>query len=451
MDGATALVKMLEKQGVEYIFGYSGGAAIPIFDAIITSKTKIKLILVRHEQGATHMADGYARATGKPGVVLVTSGPGAGNTITGLMTASMDSVPVIVISGQQILPMLGKDAFQEADVFDISMPVVKHNYLVRETNDIPRVVSEAFTIATTGRPGPVLIDIPKDVSSGSFTGSLGNISIDLPGYQPISIPENRDLAEAAAMINKSKQPIILAGHGAMISGAEDVYKRQRANFGQALNALRSELEQKIIEQEAIANAEKLGPIDVTAPFDTNVAQDKKPRLLPAEQGNIHPVNSELKRILSIFSSMGFSVIESRQLDDDYHMFTSLNFPDDHPARDDYDTFMTTEGLVAPAHTSVMQNRILQSNAENLKKGEQIAYVIPGRTFRNEDLDPRHEHTFHQLEGVFVGKGITVGDLIGTFKAFLETYYERELSVRINPFYFPFTEPSFCLLYTSRCV
>ncbi len=220
MDGATALVKMLEKQGVEYIFGYSGGAAIPIFDAIITSKTKIKLILVRHEQGATHMADGYARATGKPGVVLVTSGPGAGNTITGLMTASMDSVPVIVISGQQILPMLGKDAFQEADVFDISMPVVKHNYLVRETNDIPRVVSEAFTIATTGRPGPVLIDIPKDVSSGSFTGSLGNISIDLPGYQPISIPENRDLAEAAAMINKSKQPIILAGHGAMISGAE---------------------------------------------------------------------------------------------------------------------------------------------------------------------------------------------------------------------------------------
>jgi len=223
---------------------------------------------------------------------------------------------------------------------------------------------------------------------------------------------------------------------------KEISEDKRAIFGQALNALRRELEQKIIEQEAIANAEKLGPIDVTAPFDTNVAQDKKPRLLPAEQGNIHPVNSELKRILSIFSSMGFSVIESRQLDDDYHMFTSLNFPDDHPARDDYDTFMTTEGLVAPAHTSVMQNRILKSKAADLEKGEQIAYVIPGRVFRNEDLDPRHEHTFHQLEGVFVGKGITVGDLIGTFKAFLETYYERELSVRINPFYFPFTEPSF---------
>lgn len=220
MDGATALVKSLEKQGVEYIFGYSGGAAIPIFDALITSKTSIKLILVRHEQGATHMADGYARATGKPGVVLVTSGPGAGNTITGLMTASMDSVPVIVISGQQIRPMLGKDAFQEADVFDISMPVVKHNYLVRESNDIPRIVSEAFTIAATGRPGPVLIDIPKDVSSGAFTGSLEDVSVDLPGYRPTAIPSDEDVKKAAELLTTAKKPIILAGHGVMISGAE---------------------------------------------------------------------------------------------------------------------------------------------------------------------------------------------------------------------------------------
>src|SRR5690606_32632797 len=127
LNGAEALVKTLEKNSVEYIFGYSGGAAIPIFDALVTTKTKIKLILTRHEQGATHMADGYARASGKPGVVLVTSGPGAGNTITGLMTAQMDSVPLVVISGQQVSAMLGLDAFQEADVFNMTMPVVKHN------------------------------------------------------------------------------------------------------------------------------------------------------------------------------------------------------------------------------------------------------------------------------------------------------------------------------------
>ena len=172
LDGAQALVKCLEKEGVECIFGLSGGSVIPIFDALVTTKTGIRLVLVRHEQGATHMADGYARATGKPGVVLVTSGPGAGNTITGLMTAHMDSVPMIVLSGQSIRSMLGKDAFQEADTFGITMPVVKHSYLVKETNDIPRIVHEAFHITATGRPGPVLIDLPKDVTQGSFTGEL---------------------------------------------------------------------------------------------------------------------------------------------------------------------------------------------------------------------------------------------------------------------------------------
>ena len=221
MDGATALIKTLENNGVEYIFGYSGGAAIPIFDALITSKTNIKMVLVRHEQGAAHMADGYARATGKLGVVLVTSGPGAGNTITGLMTAQMDSVPILVISGQQIRPMLGKDAFQEADIFDISMPVVKHNYLVRNTNDIATVTSEAVMIATSGRPGTVLIDVPKDVSSGEFTASLDDISIDLPGYQPKAIASDVDIKLAADIINNSQRPVILAGHGAVISEAKD--------------------------------------------------------------------------------------------------------------------------------------------------------------------------------------------------------------------------------------
>ena len=137
MDGAQALVRGLENEGVEYIWGLSGGAAIPIFDALITTRTKIKLILVRHEQGASHMADGYARATGRPGVVLVTSGPGATNTVTGIMTAQMDSIPMVVLTGQTVTPMLGKDAFQEADVFGLTMPIVKHSYLVKDGNDIP--------------------------------------------------------------------------------------------------------------------------------------------------------------------------------------------------------------------------------------------------------------------------------------------------------------------------
>ncbi len=218
MDGATALIKTLERQGVEYIFGYSGGAAIPIFDAIVTSGTAIKLILVRHEQGAAHMADGYARASGKPGVVLVTSGPGAGNVVTGLMTAHMDSVPMIVICGQQIRQMLGFDAFQEADVFNMTMPVVKHNYMVHEVNDLPRIVNEAFHLATTGRPGPVLLDIPKDVSSAPFTGSL-DAPIDLPAYTHRHSVSKTHIAAIAAAWQKAKRPLILAGHGVLIAQA----------------------------------------------------------------------------------------------------------------------------------------------------------------------------------------------------------------------------------------
>ncbi len=224
LDGAQALVKVLEKQGVEYIWGLSGGAAIPIFDAIVTTKTKIKLVLVRHEQGATHIADGYARVTGKPGVVLVTSGPGATNTVTGILTAHMDSVPMVVITGQTISPMLGKDAFQEADVFGITMPVVKHSYLVKKTNDIARIVKEAFYIANTGRPGPVLIDLPKDISSGPFTGDL-DPAMDLPGYNPV-IPIDKDRIKAmAAALSKSKRPVLLAGHGVLISRAWDSLRR----------------------------------------------------------------------------------------------------------------------------------------------------------------------------------------------------------------------------------
>ena len=233
LDGAQALLKCLDSQGIEIIFGYSGGSVLPIFDALETLDTNIKFVLVRHEQGAVHMADGYARATGKPACVLVTSGPGAGNTISGIMTAHMDSVPMIIITGQQVTWMLGKDAFQEADIFGISMPIVKHSYLVKETNDLPRITKEAYHIATTGRPGPVLIDIPKDVSQNPFTGELDQ-EMDLPGYQPEKASKFDPVAIQAVLdaLKLSKRPVILAGHGAVLAHAEFELK----TFAETLNA-----------------------------------------------------------------------------------------------------------------------------------------------------------------------------------------------------------------------
>ena len=214
--GAEKLIQCLEREGVEFIFGLSGGAAMPIFDALVDSK--IKLILVRHEQGATHMADGYARATGKPGVVLVTSGPGATNTVTGLFTANMDSVPMILLCGQQITPMLGKDAFQEADVTGITYPVVKHSYLVKDAEEIPRVAREAFHIATSGRPGPVLIDLPKDVTQGPCLAPFVD-DVDLPGYEVPGRGDPEAIAAAAHHLNAAKRPLLYVGHGAVIANA----------------------------------------------------------------------------------------------------------------------------------------------------------------------------------------------------------------------------------------
>jgi len=221
---------------------------------------------------------------------------------------------------------------------------------------------------------------------------------------------------------------------------------ERAGFGKEINALREELQSLVDAHQD--QAEALPPIDVTAPFDVNVPADKRPRLLPSQMGSRHPLMTERDHILDIFYRMGFAAEESRELDDDYHMFTSLNFPADHPARDDYDTFMTLETdkqgnrLVAPAHTSTMQNRVLQKYKANLAAGEPIAVVVPDRVFRNEDVDARHEHTFYQLEGVYVGKGVHAGNLIATLKTFLQEYYGKELEVKTQPFYFPFTEPSF---------
>lgn len=221
---------------------------------------------------------------------------------------------------------------------------------------------------------------------------------------------------------------------------------QKAAFGQEINQLRAEL-QVLIDQSR-DQAEELTAIDVTAPFDLNTPADKRPRLLPSDGGSRHPLSTELGIVLDIFYRMGFMAVESREIDDDFHMFGALNFAEGHPARDDYDTFMTVQtdksdkAFIAPAHTSTMQHRVLQAHKADLDAGKPIAMVIPGRVFRNEDLDARHEHTFYQLEGIYVGRGVNAGNLIATLKTFLQAYYGKQLEVKTQPFYFPFTEPSF---------
>jgi phenylalanyl-tRNA synthetase alpha chain len=218
---------------------------------------------------------------------------------------------------------------------------------------------------------------------------------------------------------------------------------ERKSFGQEVNQLRQAL-QAIID-DSQSEAESLEPIDLTAPFDVNA---QKPALLPASHGSKHPLTQEIERVIDIFYRMGFTAVESPELDDDYHMFGALNFPEGHPARDDYDTFMTEQTdksgkpLIAPAHTSTMEHRVFKKYKANLEKGEPIAVVIPGRVFRNEDVDATHEHTFYQLEGVYVGKNIHAGHLIATLQTYLSEYFGEDLKAKIQPFYFPFTEPSF---------
>jgi phenylalanyl-tRNA synthetase alpha chain len=221
---------------------------------------------------------------------------------------------------------------------------------------------------------------------------------------------------------------------------------ERAAFGKQLNQLKSELIE--LAEHRSNGSETLIPIDVTAPFDVNTSPEGRPQVLLAEHGSRHPLTTELEKVLDIFYRMGFTVQESRQIDDDYHMFGSLNFPEGHPARDDYDTFMTVETdknnkpFIAPAHTSTMQNRVLRRYKDNLAQDKPIAVVLPGRVYRNEDLDARHEHTFNQFEGVYVDRGIHAGNLLATFKTFLSEYYQQAIEIKSQPFYFPFTEPSF---------
>lgn len=228
---------------------------------------------------------------------------------------------------------------------------------------------------------------------------------------------------------------------------------ERASYGQEINKLKTKLENILEEKTAQETSKK--SIDITAPWDINTDKKDLPKTLRADIGSIHPLMKDMHELIDIFARMGFSAIESRQLDDDWNMFTSLNFPEGHPARDDYDTFIVEEkdkdgkNLIAPAHTSTMQNRVLKANKSSLEKGEPIAYIIPGRVFRNEDVDARHEHTFYQLEAVYVDKNVHAGMLIATLKKFLQEYYGKEINVRTQPFYFPFTEPSF--EFAASCV
>ena len=228
-SGAQVILDCLKREGVDTIFGYPGGSAIPLFDALLDSN--IKMVLSRHEQGATHMADGYARATGKVGVVLVTSGPGATNTFTGIYTALMDSSPIVVLAAQTTTPNLGKDAFQECDTSGMTFAAVKHSFLVKNPNDLPRIVKEAFYIARTGRPGPVLIDLPKDVTAGNCSASFSD-EIHLPGYKIPTHADTASVEKAAALLKKSKKPVLLVGHGALISNAS----RQVKELAEKLNA-----------------------------------------------------------------------------------------------------------------------------------------------------------------------------------------------------------------------
>ena len=213
----------------------------------------------------------------------------------------------------------------------------------------------------------------------------------------------------------------------------------RADFGKKINEQKQALEQSLATAIAAAAELPVSPIDITAPCDVNAAL---PELLTANHGSQHPLMTELDRVINIYQMMGFDIVESRQLDDEFHMFDSLNFAKGHPARDGYDTFRTEEGFIPPAHTSTMQHRVLKMNKYKLDRGEAIAVAVPGRVYRNEDVDATHEHTFYQVEGVYVDRGVNAGMLVATLQKFLEEYYGQKLEVRVNPFYFPFTEPSF---------
>ncbi|HUC38454.1 MAG TPA: biosynthetic-type acetolactate synthase large subunit, partial [Acidimicrobiales bacterium] len=231
LTGAQALIKSLEMEDVEVIFGLPGGAILPVYDPILDSS--IRHILVRHEQGAGHMAEGYAHVTGRPGVAMVTSGPGATNIVTPLADAAMDSIPIVVITGQVPTGSIGTDAFQECPITGVTMDITKHNWLVTDAQDIPRVVAEAFEVATTGRPGPVLIDVPKDISNAQMDWywPSSRSELDLPGYHPAKEGDPRAVLEAAKLILSASRPVIYAGGGILKAHASAELKELAERTG----------------------------------------------------------------------------------------------------------------------------------------------------------------------------------------------------------------------------
>jgi acetolactate synthase-1/2/3 large subunit len=225
ISGSVALVRALEQQGVEYVFGYPGGAIMPVYDALYDSS--LKHILCRHEQGCALAADGYARATGNVGVCMATSGPGATNLITGIANAYMDSIPMLAITGQVPTSVMGTDAFQEVDIFSMTMAIVKHSYIVRHTDDIPAIIAEALELAQSGRPGPVLIDLPKDIAAGNIQGKRY-----VPAVEPSNIPTtNSDKSAALELIRNSKSPLLYIGGGAVIAGVENELRAMAGRTG----------------------------------------------------------------------------------------------------------------------------------------------------------------------------------------------------------------------------
>lgn len=211
MIGAEAIVRSLEELGADLVFGLPGGAVLPLYDALYNAKN-LRHVLVRHEQGAGHAATGYAQVTGRVGVCIATSGPGATNLVTPIADAYLDSVPMVAITGQVGRHLLGTDAFQEADIRGITMPVTKHNFMVTRAEDIPKAIAEAFHLASTGRPGPVLVDIPKDVQNAELD-FVWPPKIDLPGYRPVTTPHSRPIEQAVKLISEARKPVLYIGGG----------------------------------------------------------------------------------------------------------------------------------------------------------------------------------------------------------------------------------------------
>jgi len=253
-----------------------------------------------------------------------------------------------------------------------------------------------------------------------------------------NIDDIRDLLLKRIASSNSPADILRSQELKSLYGAiKDMPVNERGDYGKKINNLKTELEVAVKSKEAEMLDNEVEPIDVTAPWDLNCLPNE---LLSTENGTQHPLTVELENIVNIFTRMGFEAIESRQIDDDKHMFGTLNFHENHPARDGYDTFRTEEGLIPPAHTSTMQNRILLDGKQKLEAGGQIAAISYGRVFRNEDVDATHEHTFYQCEGVFVSEDANLGQMLGTLRSFFETYYCQKLKIKTQPAYFPFVEP-----------